>query len=543
MWRKMMAMPCFLTGGPPSRPMDNLHFISEVAEEIALFNHDAEDIGGDRSAGAISVVESSAGYLALVSPQLIRAIRLGPSWCARIVKMLKYPHGIIGLVALLNFPFTASAEPIRLTVDDAIERASGGSTEVSESRRDLSFAKAGLKRSDYWLPSDPSLSFGAYHSTIKQDLFNELGEQVGRKGYGPNYTFSLSQELEVAGQRQTRVAAAQAEVDRARGSLRWQRQGLLAGVRTAYLGAALAEQRLSLAQRAHDAVVGLRSASSDDSPRSHSAAVAANLLRLQESYTRRDLLRARQARSQAFVQLTRLCRLPIRSDIVLLDAPRIQTQPIAALDDLQRRALAQRPDLAAQEHAMQAADATVTTRTWERVPNVTISTSVSQFAGATLAGGDINIPIPVFRGRAGDLDEAVSERNHSARILDLLKVDIEKQVVEAHQLCESAAAELATYRDEILPLNEENLRLQRQLYEDGQIGTAELIGTQVDYFTAHGEYLDAIAEYNSRLIELQTVVGGDIGPESVDERNEPPSSNPNTEGDNAPPDTPSIEQP
>jgi len=427
--------------------------------------------------------------------------------------MAKWRLVILMVIASFGSGFRAAAEPLRLTIADALERATGASMDVSESRRDLSSAKANLKRTKPWLPDDPSVSFGAYHSTIQQDIFNDIGEQVGRRGYGPNYTVSLSQEFEVAGQRGLRISAAREEVERARRSLHWQRQGLAASVRTAYLAASVAAQRLTLAQRAHDAVRELRQPAADNEPRGSSETVAANALRLQESYTRRDVARAKQSRNQAFALLARLCRLPTTTDIELVEMANIREQPLASVDELVGRAIAQRLDLAAQQHALVAAESSITARKWERIPNVTIGASVSQFAGATLAGGDVNVPIPLFRGRTGDLDEALAERNHQARQLDLLKADIEKQVVDAYQACDAAAAELATYRDEILPVNEENLRLQRELRADDQISAAELIATQVDYFTAQSEYLDAVADYNGRLIELEAAVGGVIGPE------------------------------
>ncbi len=417
---------------------------------------------------------------------------------------------LLVFVPLLLPPRAAPAEPIRLTMEDAVTRAAGATVEVSESRRDLSLAKANLARSRAILPDDPQVSAGAYHSTLQEDVFNDQGDLVEQRGYGPNYTFSISQEFEIAGQRALRMDAAGKDVERARFALKSQRDNLAATVKTAFIHALIEKEKLAVAQRAYDATAELATLPHGDRGSAVADRVEANLLRLQEAHARRELGQAKLSCRQALAALRRLCRLRVSQEIELVGSAEIHVRPIAGLDELLRRATSNRPDLAALQSAVQSADANLAAKHGEKIPNVTVSASVSQFAGATLAGGEISVPLPVFHAKAGDVEEAVAERNHSARELDLMTAAVEQDVSAAYEACVVAAEGMRAYQREIVPLNEENFRIQRRLYDRDAIAASEFIGAQVDYFSAQTEALSAVEEYNSQLIELQRVVAGDI---------------------------------
>jgi len=412
----------------------------------------------------------------------------------------------------------ALGEPIRLSMDDALRLAAGATTEIVDGRRGVAGAKAEVTRSQAILPGDPQLAFGAYHSTLKEDLFNEDGELTDRRGYGPNYTFTLSQELEVGMQRNLRRAAADKALERSRLALRFQRQNLDAIVKTAFVHALIENAKLSLAQRAREAMLQLDEmrAPGNGQPLSASQRVAANQVRIQQAHANRELTQAQRSRDQAMASLRRLCRLSPTDEIELVGRAEEQPQPVATLDEIIQRAVDNRPDLASLQKAIDAADAALAARQREKIPNVTVTASVSQFAGATLAGGEISAPIPLFRGNKGDIEDALADRKQAGREIDLTKLDIIKEVTEAHSACSHAARSLKAYQDEIVPLNEENARLQQQLFEEDEIGIAELIGTQVDAFTAQLEYLSAIEDYNASLFELQRAVAGDIAPAQVE---------------------------
>lgn len=433
-------------------------------------------------------------------------------WCS--LRLLPTPAASgLFFVALLLTPAVAVGEQIRLSLTEAVQRAAGATTEVSEGRRDLSLAKAEAVRSGVYLPSDPQLSVGAYYSTIKEDVFNDDGELIDRRGYGPNYTFSLSQEVEIAGQRGFRVEAADRNTQRARLALRFQKENLLALVKTAFVHALAEGEKLAAAQQAAEAMQGLARSPGDEGERADaSERLVINQLRIQQALARNQIARAQGSKNQALAALRRLCRFPDDAEIEPAGQLDTQGQDLAERQELVRRGLTNRADLAALQRAVEAADASLTAKQRARFPNVTLSASVSQFAGATLAGGELTAPVPLFFGNAGDVEEAIAERNQSARALDLLKAEIAKEVTDAYEDNVAAAASLRTYHKEILPLHEENVRLQRRLVGNGDADITDLMGVLIDFSAAKIDAVGATEDYHAALIELQRAVAGDVGP-------------------------------
>src|SRR5262249_17853454 len=139
---------------------------------------------------------------------------------------------------------------------------------------------------------------------------------------------------------------------------------------------------------------------------------------------------------------------------------------------------------------------------------------LSRFEGDTLAGGDIGVPIPIFHDKAAEVHEATAERGRLGLQVQNQEATIEKEVREALRASTVAAGDLLEQQREIVPKSEENLRIQQRLQERGQISATDVVGAQVDLYTARREYLEAVENYNKSLIELERVVGGNLAPGS-----------------------------
>ena len=113
------------------------------------------------------------------------------------------------------------AQAIELTRTEVIDRALEHAYDITAAQRRREMTQARLDGSKALLPSNPYLSFSYWDST-DQTLFSDGSTQ----GIGPSYTLSLSQTVEIAGQRGKRIemaqhndAVASANIDAARLSL------------------------------------------------------------------------------------------------------------------------------------------------------------------------------------------------------------------------------------------------------------------------------------------------------------------------------------
>jgi cobalt-zinc-cadmium efflux system outer membrane protein len=387
-----------------------------------------------------------------------------------------------------------TAGPIRLTVSQAVARALANNINLSANRRDIEVARANLERSKAWLPANPFVTGGAQHGT----------------NVSPTYTFSLSQEFEIAGQRDKRIGAATQGVEAATWEMKAVEQNLAATVKTAFVHALISDERITLAQQHVDAAHALAEDLAGRKRPSDADRIDLNVAQIQEIRARQELAAAQQAAATAQDALRRLVGVPVDQRIALEGAPEREPQALPASRDLVDLALRQRPDLAALRHTRERADLQLALSNRELVPNVTVSGTFLRFESENYAGGDIGIPIPIFRRKTADVREATSERTHIGLETENLEREIEKQVLDAARTCRVAADDVQAQFHDIVPKSEENYRLETRLYERGVVTVSELIGLQIDLLTARRDYLDTLESYNDALIELERAIGGDL---------------------------------
>jgi len=398
------------------------------------------------------------------------------------------------ILAILNaLAPRVGAEPLRLTIDEAVARATAANLDLSASRKDLDLARANSERSRAWFPANPFLSGGVQHTT---------------QSSGPNYTLLLSQEVEVAGQRGKRVAAALQETEKATAELKNQELTLAAGVKSAFIHALISYDRVALAHTNADRTAEVAQRASARTPSSDIQRIEVNNALIQATRTRRELAGAEQVRDAALSALRQLLGLSADQELELSGTPETSPKDLPPTPELVSRALQQRPDLLALRHAAQRTDLQVDVAQREAIPNVTLTGVYMRFEGDSLAGGDIGVPLPVFQQKTAEIHEAVAERERTAVQLQSLERTIEKEVSDARRACSVAAADLQAQQRDIVPRSEENVRLERRAFERGEVELSDLMGVESDLVTARHEYLDALEAYNTSLIELERVTGG-----------------------------------
>jgi outer membrane protein, heavy metal efflux system len=398
------------------------------------------------------------------------------------------------LVAIRVDADEVTAGPVRLTVSEAVARAVANNINLSTNRKDIEVARANLERSKAWLPANPFVTGGAQHGT----------------NVAPTYNFSLSQEFEIAGQRDKRIGAATQAVEAATWDMKAVEQTLAATVKTAFVHALISDERVTVAQQHVDAAHEFAEKLAGRKRPSDADRIDLNAAQIQEIRAQQELTAAEQTRATAQEALRHLVGLPLDQRVELETALERESQTLPASRELVDLALRQRPDLAALRHTQERADLQLALSNRELIPNVTVSGTFLRFESENFAGGDIGIPIPIFRRKTADVREATAERTHLGLEIQNLEREIEKQVLDAARTCRVAGDDLQAQGHDIVPKSEENYSLERSLYERGVVTVSEVIGIQIDLLTARRDYIDALETYNDALVELERVIGGDL---------------------------------
>jgi cobalt-zinc-cadmium efflux system outer membrane protein len=169
-----------------------------------------------------------------------------------------------------------------------------------------------------------------------------------------------------------------------------------------------------------------------------------------------------------------------------------------------------RPDLKVAEAAIESARAARALVEAERlVPSVTLSASYGDNLGfdsrTQVALFGLSIPLPFWNRRDGDLQAAQAEvaRQETERVRVLARTD--KEIVTAFRQFATALQVVEEYVRQIIPAQEQNVRLLEQGYRAGQLRLTDALLAQRDFIETRTAYLDAIASHNAAQIELQKV--------------------------------------
>src|SRR5262245_39452254 len=154
---------------------------------------------------------------------------------------------------LLGSPVAAAeepngAEPLHLTMADAVRRALTASYSLIAVDKRIGDAQTQVTNSSAWLASNPFFTGGAAASS---DRFTDSSQgQVpsGKEGFGPSYTFTIQQDFEIAGQRAKRMQMANESLEVVRHERRSTEASITAKVKKAFAAALESDAKLGFAQ-------------------------------------------------------------------------------------------------------------------------------------------------------------------------------------------------------------------------------------------------------------------------------------------------------
>jgi cobalt-zinc-cadmium efflux system outer membrane protein len=336
-----------------------------------------------------------------------------------------------------------------------------------------------------FLPSNPVLS-------------GSLASRTGPDARATNWSLTLAQELEIAGQSGLRVEAAEAELVSQAQQMRVVRASVAEATWLAWFSALAARERVQLARRIEAAslevaqtaagMVAHGLGSTVDAAVADAASVAASQRRID----------AEAAASAAEIRLRQLVG-------VSADAPWS-----GALEPLRVEApsAARRPELAALEALLQASARRVETLRRSRAPNPTLSVfaqndGFDEKVFGVGVGLPIPLPQPLGRTRAGEIAEAVGAEERLHAELELLTRALNAERELAAQAHARGLAARALYSPERSARASEALAAIGAQVSAGRWSVREALASQrslVEFLEAEVDAREALCAASVRLI-------------------------------------------
>lgn len=384
-------------------------------------------------------------------------------------------------------------------MERALEVARQNNPELLATRQEAEIARGHLVKAEYWNQFNPEIEGGA-----GQRRFDGGGTDSQPLG-------SVSLEIEVAGQRGTRIEEAQRNLARVNAEIADAERLVLTQVKEAFYRVLYLDRRLELFRRVEELNRRLRDASGERFRSGEVPKLEANLAVVRYSQSRKDTLAAERDHRNARREIERLLGRDPTGTVEL--SGDFTARPIKiSVDSLLETALQERPDLHARDAEIQRVDAETTLTKRLIVPNPTIRGLYDEEAESLgsrdrIIGGAVSIPLPVFDRRQAELTSLAGKRTKAAYSRSATALAIQAEVRDAARSYEAAAEAVQVFEAEAVGLVAESFRFIETAYREGKIDLLQLVVVQNDLVSAQVSYLDSLWDYWLARTALERAVG------------------------------------
>jgi cobalt-zinc-cadmium efflux system outer membrane protein len=401
------------------------------------------------------------------------------------------PRGAILLGALvLGGPVFAGAQEAPLTFQSALDLAIANNLDLAAARRGRAVREAEVRAAGQH--PNPGLVFESTKDTPHQMLSLDV----------PFEPWKRSRRLDVA---REELALADVEDAAALQALRRRVRQTFYGLVAAEEGASLATSMLEVASRVREVAQARFEAGA--APRLDVMAADLGLAR-----AKADLDIARSARASAQAELNGLLNRPPAQPVAVA-GDMAEGSPFPPVDEALTRAAAGNAELRAAEREVAIEDRRLGLLKTERFPTPVFSVGAvfnapGEFDVGYRAG--LSLAVPLFDRNQGQIAGSLARGEQARLRRDALRRAVEAQAFAAHARALAQRAQVAAYRETLLPTATTIESLAEEGYRLGRATVLAVLEAQRSLRDTKKEYLDALLSLQSALADLEDVLGGPI---------------------------------
>lgn len=393
-----------------------------------------------------------------------------------------------------------------VTVNQAVEEAIEKNLGLLAERYNISIADARIITAG--LRPNPVLSIGGDHLDLLGTGYNDINHAGP-----PEYSIRTDFIFERGGKRRKRLEVAQQEKQVAQMQLLNATRALVLDVENAFVDVLLAKESLRLAQ---------------DNLTAFNKIVRVNVERVRVGdLARVELTRTQLAELQfnnAVIQAVMKLRIAQQRLQLLMGravpspsfevSGEMRREPLPfSLDDLQRQAMARRPDYQAMLRDQARSQAEIRLQLAQRKIDFTFGTEYRRQQGLAGKGNSLgfffSIPLPVFNRNQGEIGRAQEEQMQIDARLRALEADIRNEINTAWQQYETARTLLSQIESEMLGRARRVLEAIGYSYRSGEASFVDLLDAQRAFNDTMQSYNEARAEYARSLYLIDSTIGKD----------------------------------
>lgn len=393
------------------------------------------------------------------------------------------------------------------SLEQILAYADRNAPSLQVARRRMGLGDAAIAGASPLLPDNPEVSIG-------------VGPGINDPTH-VDFTASVSQRLEIAGERSTRLEAAERTRDRLRAELDEARWEVHRDVHAAFHRALVARERLAAAERLLSFQERLVEITGGQLRAGEVSPLAVRLAEGELSQARVAKIATEQSYLSARLELGALAGWPASNPpepAGRLDTPRDPPEAAALVEAARRH----QPRLRTL-HATRV-EAAANTRAADRDawPEPTIGVQLNRESfpvgpPETQIFGTLSLPIPLVQRNQGARAMARAEADIAEAEQSAFGSQLRNRIEQHRTAVIASAAQVRTYGSEILPTFEENLRLIQRAFELGEIDILQVSVARERFLRIQADALDAYGNYFQAIADLEGAIGADLWP---DERHE-----------------------
>ncbi|CAN5659197.1 TolC family protein [soil metagenome] len=415
---------------------------------------------------------------------------------------------ILFLAALIALPISAATATcqqrlaptdsiLRISLADALTRAEEANLDLRVARQQLAVAEA------------RSVSAGAFPNpgaTVTREQLSSGGASYDET------SVTLSQPIEIGGQRGARIAVARQGAEAVRARLHADRLRVAFAVHRAYIRAAIAEADLLALSEATE--VFRRVEASGRARFAEGDISRFDRSRLQIELVRYETLLA--TKSLDLADAGRELTLLIAPDSIWVARTLRPAEPLAAIGgidqtislDAAMATATARADVIAADAQVEAQRATLSLARLERIPTPTLTAGFKNqadgFQGAVVG---IALPLPLWNRNGGAIAEADAQLAAAVAQRDLVLARARNDIRRAWDTYRSLQELTRTLGETLLPESAGLLETARFSYAEGEMSLIELLDAADAYRAARESINALLGDYLTALFDLERATG------------------------------------
>lgn len=394
---------------------------------------------------------------------------------------------------------TPTSGPVSL--EALLAFADARSPAIQVARAQIARGDAAIEGAETLVPYNPQVSVG-------------VGPRIRPDGTGIDVQASVQQQLEIAGERGTRIRAAEAlrdrlgaELDAVRWQIHWE-------IHAVYHRALVARERAEAAAQALAFQNRLLEVALERKEAGEISALPVRIAEGDAAQARVASVRAGQAYLALRLRLARLSGWPVETPPEPqghLELPR-RAPPLGRIVALAEK---HQPRLHVLAQTVAEAEAKAEAAARDGWPEPTIGVQLNREAGPENSAdyvvlGTLGVPLPIFQRNQRERAEAKAEAVVARAEAEAFDQQLEAQLALAASAVDAAAERAEVYGTEILPTFAKNLAMLERAYELGEIDILEVAVARERFMRVQGDALDAYDDYFQSVADLEALVGADL---------------------------------